>query len=210
MAFNCITPSVVFQEVPNEISLCFSITGCKVGCKGCHSTELWHEDNGLSLTNTNFIHWLKKYQGLISCVVFFGGEWQPNALIDKLLIAKSHGLKTCLYSGEKHIDINISQHLNFLKTGAWQEALGGLDSPITNQVFRDVISGKKLNHLFIKTIDVNTFNTNTDDANHSKTTLVDTNSFKNSLKANALAISTFENSTFEPYQFTQGANNVAA
>jgi len=196
MIFNCITPSVVFQEVPNEISLCFSITGCKVGCKGCHSTELWHEDNGMSLSNTSFTQWLKKYQGLISCVVFFGGEWQPEALIEKLLIAKNHGLKTCLYSGEKHVDINISQHLNFLKTGAWHETLGGLDSPTTNQVFRDVISGEKLNHLFIKAIDINTV-----DASHSQTTILETNSFK----ANA-----FEISTFEPYQFTQGANNVAA
>jgi anaerobic ribonucleoside-triphosphate reductase activating protein len=150
MDFNCIPPSVVFQEVPNEISLCFSITGCKVGCKGCHSTELWNEENGISLTKQVFIQWLKKYKGLISCVVFFGGEWQPSALIEKLLIAKNFGLKTCLYSGEKNIDINISQHLNFLKTGKWQAELGGLDSITTNQVFRDLTTGEKLNHLFTK------------------------------------------------------------
>ncbi|PKI16355.1 anaerobic ribonucleoside-triphosphate reductase activating protein [Colwellia sp. 12G3] len=163
MVFNCIPPSVVFQEVPNEISLCFSITGCKVGCKGCHSTELWQAENGISLTNQSFMQWLKKYQDLISCVVFFGGEWQPRALIEKLLIAKKFGLKTCLYSGEetdekagiKHIDLRIIQHLTFLKTGAWQEALGGLESPITNQIFRNVITGEKLNYLFTR----NTFNT---------------------------------------------------
>ncbi len=159
MDFNCLSPSIVFQEVPDEISLCFSITGCKVGCKGCHSTELWNENYGMALTNDNFIAWLKKYRGLISCVVFFGGEWQPSALIEKLLIAKNFGLKTCLYSGEKHIDINISQHLNFLKTGAWQADLGGLDSLTTNQVFRDLNTGEKLNHLFIKDIN-NTFSNN--------------------------------------------------
>ena len=159
MEFNCITPSVVFQEVPNEISLCFSITGCKVGCKGCHSTELWQETNGIALSNQSFIQWLKKYQGLISCVVFFGGEWQPSALIEKLLIAKNCGLKTCLYSGEKHISLNISQHLDFLKTGAWQPHLGGLDSITTNQIFRDMRTGKKLNHLFTKNnIDAQAFN----------------------------------------------------
>ncbi len=206
MSFNCITPSVVFQEVPNEISLCFSITGCKVGCKGCHSTELWHEDNGISLNNASFTQWLNKYQGLISCVVFFGGQWQADALIEKLIIAKNHGLKTCLYSGEKHIDIKISQHLNFLKTGAWHETLGGLDSPTTNQVFRDVISGEKLNHLFIKAIDVNTVNVNNIEVNHSKTTILDTNSFK----TNPIEMSAFGISTFKPYQFTQGATNVAA
>ena len=150
MKFNCISPSIVFQEVPDEISLCFSITGCKVGCKGCHSTELWQESYGIPLTNINFITWLKKYTKLISCIVFFGGEWQETALIEKLIIAKNLGLKTCLYSGQKHININISQHLNFLKTGSWNAELGGLDSPITNQTFRNVATGEKLNHLFVK------------------------------------------------------------
>lgn len=161
MEFNCLTPSVVFQEVPNEISLCFSITGCKIGCKGCHSTELWNEKHGSALTNKSFIAWLKKYQSLISCVVFFGGEWQPRALIEKLLIAKNFGLKTCLYSGEEHIDISISQHLYFLKTGAWNAVLGGLESTTTNQVFRNVITGEKLNHLFIK----NNLNNNLNNSN---------------------------------------------
>ncbi len=162
MDFNCITPSVVFQEVPDEISLCFSITGCKLGCKGCHSTELWHSKNGMALTNQAFILWLKKYKGLISCVVFFGGEWQANALIEKLQIAKSFGLKTCLYSGEeaeeKYIDLRITQHLNFLKTGAWRDELGGLESTHTNQVFRDLTTGEKLNHLFVKNSDNNSYN----------------------------------------------------
>ncbi len=150
MEFNCLPPSVVFQEVPDEISLCFSITGCKVGCNGCHSTELWNKNYGSALTNKTFIHWLNKYRNLISCIVFFGGEWQSNALIEKLLIAKNFNLKTCLYSGEKYIDIKISQHLDFLKTGAWQAELGGLESVTTNQVFRDLTTGEKLNHLFIK------------------------------------------------------------
>jgi len=154
MDFNCLTPTIVFQEVPNEISLCFSITGCKVGCKGCHSTELWDANYGIHLSNENFTYWLNKYQGLISCVVFFGGEWQPSALIEKLIIAKNLGLKTCLYSGEEngqqHIDLSISQHLNFLKTGAWRAELGGLENSLTNQVFRNLNTGEKLNHLFIK------------------------------------------------------------
>ncbi len=148
MEFNSLPPTIVFQEVPNEISLCFSITGCKIGCKGCHSIELWNEKNGILLSKHNYICWLKKYSNLITCVIFFGGEWQPNALIEKLLIAKKLGLKTCLYSGEKYIDINISQHLTYLKTGAWQEKLGGLERPLTNQIFREMIGGKKLNYLF--------------------------------------------------------------
>lgn len=193
MIFNCITPSIVFQEVPNEISLCFSITGCKVACKGCHSTELWHEKNGIPLTNESFVLWLKKYQGLLSCVVFFGGEWQPNALIEKLLIAKEYGLKTCLYSGEKYIAINIYQQLNFLKTGAWVAALGGLENTATNQVFINTVTGEKLNHLFNDTFTtanpVNALNT------------PNTNTTNNTV--NILATNTIDTDTSEPYQLTQ-------
>ena len=146
--FNCIRPSVAFQEVPDHISLCFSVTGCKVGCKGCHSYELWRAENGSPLDNDTFKVWLSKYHGLISCVLFFGGEWNPKALIDKLVIAKEAGLATALYSGEDRIDASITQHLTYFKTGAWVQELGGLDSPTTNQQFIEISSGANLNHLF--------------------------------------------------------------
>jgi len=175
MKFNCITPSIVFQEVPNEISLCFSITGCKVGCKGCHSTDIWNEDFGTPLTNTTFTKWLMQYQNLISCVLFMGGEWQPSALIEKLTIAKNFGLKTCLYSGREHIDIEISQHLTFLKTGQWQPALGGLNSANTNQLFLDLSTGKKLNYLF-NSANSRFTNTNISNTNLSNTNFMNTNS----------------------------------
>lgn len=31
---------VTFAEVPDEITLCINITGCKNGCKNCHSSYL--------------------------------------------------------------------------------------------------------------------------------------------------------------------------
>ena len=44
---------VTFAEVPNEISLCINITGCKIGCKNCHSSylaeDIGEELNSLSL-----------------------------------------------------------------------------------------------------------------------------------------------------------------
>lgn len=148
MTLRCILPSIVFQEVPGEISLCFSVTGCDVGCKGCHSTELWDGKNGEALTALTFQKWLSKYHGLISCVVFFGGEWQPESLKQLLIIAQQQGLKTCLYTGRKYIDITITEHLDFLKTGEWNPVFGGLESQSTNQLFINVKTGENLNHLF--------------------------------------------------------------
>jgi len=146
--FNCTIPSIVFQEVPNQVSLCFCITGCQIGCKGCHSPELWQETHGHPLTNQIFTDLLTQYQGLITCVLFLGGEWAPLPLIEKLVIAREHGLLTCLYSGEAVVALPIIQHLNFLKTGSWQQEKGGLDNPKTNQKFIDVHTGKNLTHLF--------------------------------------------------------------
>lgn len=140
---------IVFQEIPNEISLAFQITGCKLACKGCHSKELWNPKNGEELTNEKFETILKKYNDYISCVAFFGGEWYKKDLIDKLKIAKKYNLKTCLYTGEEDISSDIKSHLDFLKVGKWIEELGPLSSPTTNQKFIDLNNNKILNNLFI-------------------------------------------------------------
>ena len=141
---------IVLQEVPGEISICFSICGCTISCKGCHSPILWKESNGEHLTDAIFKGTLIKYKGLASCVLFMGGEWHKNTLINYLKYAKNEGYKTCLYTGEEKVGIDLLKHLNFIKTGKWIEELGGLDSPKTNQKFKEVASNKILNHLFQK------------------------------------------------------------
>mgnify|MGYP003521474780 FL=1 len=40
---------VVFSEIPQQIALGISISGCTIHCNGCHSRELW-EDKGTQLT----------------------------------------------------------------------------------------------------------------------------------------------------------------
>lgn len=141
---------IVFQEVPGEIALLFQVTGCSLRCRGCHSSELWNKNNGDILTNQKFESLIIKYKGLITCILFFGGEWSASDLIEKLVLAKKYGLKTCLYTGEEKISEEISTRLDYLKTGPWIEALGGLDSKMTNQKFIDVKSQTILNHWFHK------------------------------------------------------------
>jgi len=98
---------------------------------------------------------LKRYRGLISCVLFMGGEWQPEALQKMLGIVTQAGLKACLYTGLEREELEavsdgILPYLTYLKTGRWQMELGGLDSPTTNQKFIDLRTGEVLNRLFIK------------------------------------------------------------
>ncbi len=72
--------SVVFQEIPGEISICFTITGCKINCKGCHSPFLWNEKNGKELTAEIYKETLLKYKGFATAVLFMGGEWHEEEL----------------------------------------------------------------------------------------------------------------------------------
>ncbi|WP_196888859.1 anaerobic ribonucleoside-triphosphate reductase activating protein [Aureivirga sp. CE67] len=141
---------IVFQEVPGQISICFTITGCSLHCKGCHSKDLWKKSNGSYLSKEKYLNVLKKYQGFATCVLFMGGEWHNDELIDFLKIAKKINYKTCLYTGEEEIKNSLLTELTWLKTGAWNENLGGLDSIRTNQKFIEVKTQKKLNHLFLK------------------------------------------------------------
>lgn len=142
------SPQIVFQEVPDHIALAFSVSGCPLKCDGCHSQDTWSLDSGCELDNHEFSALLQQYQGMISCVLFLGGEWQPDQLIDKLKMAQKAGLKTCLYSGFVQLPKRLTQHLDFLKTGPWIPELGGLDSPKTNQRFMDVNKQVCLNHKF--------------------------------------------------------------
>lgn len=142
---------VVWQEVPNEVSLAYTISGCPLACVGCHSADTWPLEAGLSLNLTYFQQKLEQYQGLISCVVFLGGEWHAQ-LIDYLALARAAKLNTCLYTGleREELPSPLISQLTYLKTGRWRRELGGLDSSITNQRFVDLRSGECLNHLFIR------------------------------------------------------------
>ncbi|MDO5679899.1 MAG: anaerobic ribonucleoside-triphosphate reductase activating protein [Pelistega sp.] len=143
---------VVWLEVPNEVSLAYQISGCPLRCKGCHSADTWKLGVGQELSREYLNSRLKQYQGLISCVLFLGGEWQVDELIARLQQVKQGGLKTCLYTGFEQVELaeEIIPHLDYLKTGRWMAELGGLDSPTTNQRFVQLSTGADLTHLFRK------------------------------------------------------------
>ena len=147
--FNCFEPQVVFQEVPNEVSLAFLVTGCPFACDGCHSQDSWTATSGVELDAKTFSNYLSQYKNLITCVVFFGGEWQAHKLIAHLKFAQNKGLKTCLYTGAEKVSNSIIAHLDFLKTGRWQKQLGGLNNKNTNQRFINVKTKTLLNYKFL-------------------------------------------------------------
>ena len=137
---------VVCQEIPNELSLAFSISGCKIHCAGCHSRHLW-EDIGEALTIEAIEEILKLEEG-VTCLLLLGGEHEFNTLI-RIFMHFHKKIKTAWYCGLDMIPkdkLGILDYLDFCKLGHYDMELGGLDSPTTNQRLY------QYNHLFSSVI----------------------------------------------------------
>lgn len=127
--------SEIFAEVPGEITLGISISGCTIHCQGCHSRELW-EDKGISLTVEELQRLLDKHKG-ITCLCLLGGEHNIDNLIELFQYAHKR-VKTAWYCGLDFIPkdkLGIIEYLDWLKVGHYDQELGPLTSPTTNQRF---------------------------------------------------------------------------
>lgn len=128
--------AVVFQEVPDEVSLAFSIANCGKKCKDCHSPSL-QQNVGEPLTFDEFKRYVLFYKPYITCVCLLGsGQASSNELAPYFQYAKQQGLKTCLYIGDdtdKYKDLHSC--LDYIKIGSYIPSLGGLDCPSCNQKF---------------------------------------------------------------------------
>lgn len=123
----------VFQEVPGEITLGISISGCTIRCPACHSRELW-EDKGTPLTWDNLNAIINIHHG-ITCLLLMGGEHDIDALTELFYHARRY-VRTAWYCGLDNIPNDkkgILQYLDYVKIGHYDPDLGGLDSPSTNQ-----------------------------------------------------------------------------
>lgn len=139
---------VVFQELPDYISLTFSITGCGKKCANCHSPHLQDSSNGEPLTNETLEKLLKINEGYIQAVIFFGGDLLVDDLIAAARFVKQFGLKVAVYSGWDSVDERILEEIDFVKYGAYIEPLGGLDSETTNQRMIEISTGDDITYKF--------------------------------------------------------------
>ncbi len=124
--------SIVFQEVPDEISLALEISGCPHLCKNCHSPHL-REDIGVELT-CNEIDKLIVKNKHISCICFMGGDNRHQEIIALADYIHSKNLLVAMYSGDDIFDEELSKHLDYYKVGSYQEDKGPLNKITTNQV----------------------------------------------------------------------------
>lgn len=124
---------VVFEEIPDEITLAINITNCPCKCPGCHSKFLW-DDNGTELT-VEVLHKLIKENDGITCVCFMGGDRDPEEIVklSEYVNCIEH-LNVGWYSGKDDFVSNLNyDFFEYVKIGHYDMNLGGLDSKTTNQ-----------------------------------------------------------------------------
>ena len=122
---------IVFQEIPGEVTLALNLSGCPCHCHGCHSPHLW-EDVGEPLNEELLDDLIGRYNGLITCVAFMGGDQDPEYVAQMAECVKQRPLKTAWYSGRKQMPADENA-FDYVKLGGYKEELGGLKSPKTNQ-----------------------------------------------------------------------------
>lgn len=132
---------VTFIEVPDEISLCINISGCKIHCPGCHSQYLW-EDIGEELT-PDALHKMVLENPGISCICLMGGEEQDIVSLIKQCKGWIMDYKVAWYTGKSLSSVNskVFPYIQYIKVGPYVEDLGGLTEPGTNQRFYSVLFG---------------------------------------------------------------------
>jgi anaerobic ribonucleoside-triphosphate reductase activating protein len=142
LKYPVVNTDITFNELPDKMAYAIELGACKQHCVGCHSPELQEEDAPL----TSLLDVLEEAQDAIdagaNAIVVMGGTNNKHITAESLislLSALSDIAPVGIYSGsedeERDKMIALEGHCTWLKTGPYVEALGGLESPRTNQRF---------------------------------------------------------------------------
>lgn len=134
---------IVFQEIPDEITLAINISGCPCNCKGCHSSYL-AKDIGEPLDLQHLTNLIDSNKG-ITCVCIMGGDANPSEVDDIAQDIKEYypELKVGWYSGRQELSKDIDLcNFDAIKLGPYKEEFGPLNSKTTNQRFYKVSDGE--------------------------------------------------------------------
>lgn len=134
------TVQVVFEEIPDEITLAIEITNCPGMCEGCHSPWL-REDIGEELTTERLRDLINQNKG-ITCICFMGEGKDPEAL-KKLAfgihLRSDYPYKVALYSGRDEVEKEYDIYFDFIKVGPYIPEKKGLNFKTTNQRLYEVV-----------------------------------------------------------------------
>ena len=140
--------AIVFEEVPDKITLAINITNCQNNCEGCHSPEL-RQDIGHELNELELESLISQNEG-INCVCFMGeGKDKDGLLSLARYVKKQHPeLSVALYSGRTEEAFEpdkkrFGKIFDFIKIGPYDKEKGPLNKETTNQRLYSIIGGKE-------------------------------------------------------------------
>lgn len=116
------TSSTTFAEVPDEVNLYITITGCRIRCPRCNSKWLWEHD-GIPLTPERMRSLLNDNRRCTCICIGGGDDFEELNTLFKLIKTegtqyRTEGFKTCWYTGYDSIpkEINLG-YLDYIKIG---------------------------------------------------------------------------------------------
>ena len=130
-----VNSDIVFQEIPDEVTLAINISNCPCHCPGCHSHYLW-EDIGLPLNPEAIDNFVQKFGSNLTCIAFMGGDGDPKGinLLAQYVHEEYPQFKVAWYSGRTVISPLITKNdFDYIKIGPYIKHLGPLKKPTTNQ-----------------------------------------------------------------------------
>ena len=105
---------VVFEEIPNKVSLALNITNCQNRCIGCHSPEL-RMDGGKVLDKKEIDTLIEQNFG-INCFLFMGEGKDFDTLIQLAKYVKeTHKIDVAIYSGRNDVEDIFYDVFDYLK-----------------------------------------------------------------------------------------------
>lgn len=124
--------NVVFEEIPDKVTLAVSITNCQNHCKGCHSPFL-AKNIGDDLTINEIDDLMNRNSG-VNCFLFLGeGNDKDELLTLNQHIKDKFGIETALYSGRDEVEDDLYNKFDYIKIGSYKEECGALNNKMTNQ-----------------------------------------------------------------------------
>lgn len=123
---------VVFEEIPDKVTLAVNITNCQNRCIGCHSPEL-RNDIGTELTENEIDKMLNENDG-VNCFIFMGEGNDRETLIRLAnYVKENYNLDIALYSGREKVEYDFLKVFDYIKIGPYIEKYGPLNKETTNQ-----------------------------------------------------------------------------
>ena len=130
-----IDTAIVFQEIPDEVTLAVNLSGCPCRCPGCHSKHLWGDD-GKPLTEEAVECMLDHQKNEVTCLSLMGGDAQPQE-VDRMagwLRRRHPKLHIAWWSGRTLLSPQVSlSNFDYIKLGPFLSHLGPMKKRTTNQ-----------------------------------------------------------------------------